>query len=408
MNYIKRDIEDEFLKCSNDFPIVLLTGMRQCGKSTMLNHLSKGDREVVTLDDFQERALAKDDPQMFLQLHRPPLIINDVQYAPELFTYLKIHVDSHPDDKGQFWLTGSQPFSLMKLAGESLAGRAAILHMLPLSQHELYGKGEIAPLVFDVDGLKERIAKRAPALLPEVYERIFKGWMPSVAENKQTNPSRYYQSYLQTYIERDIRDMDSGAKLLDFSRFMSAVAAQISQLVNVDSLARDVGIPKKKAKEWLGLLERSDIIFFLQPYSNNVLSRAVKTPKLYFTDTGLAAWLGRWSSASTLENGALSGQIFENYVISELRKSLLNSGDNGVMWFYRDRDGKEIDCLVERDGMLHPIEVKRSANPNKKDIKAFKTLSNGGLQLGNGLLVCMDQKLGALDPECFIFPCWGI
>lgn len=407
MEYIKRDIQDEFLAYSNEFPIVLLTGMRQCGKSTMLDHLSEGARKTVSLDDLQERSLAREDPQLFLQLHEPPVIIDEVQYAPELFSYLKIYADEHPDDHGSIWLTGSQSFALMKLAGESLAGRVGILQMFPLSQHELYGSGILQKLDISITALKNRLEEQKPALLPEVYERIFNGWMPAVA-NGRNSSNRFYQSYVQTYIERDVRDLDKGADLLQFSRFLGAVAAQIGQLVNLQSLARDVDISRYKAEEWLGILEQSGIIFFLQPYSNNALKRAVKTPKLYFADTGLAAWLGRWSSSEALEAGALSGQIFENYVVAEVVKTLSNTDDIARAWFYRDRDMREIDLVLERDAILYPIEIKKSANPQAKDVRAFSLLQNSTYDVGMGVLVCMKQELGALNKECLIMPAWGM
>ncbi|MEC4295799.1 ATP-binding protein [Adlercreutzia shanghongiae] len=408
MEYIKRDIEGEFLSYASEFPLVLLTGMRQCGKSTMLAHLAKDGRATVTLDDLQERALAQDDPQMFLQLHEPPLIIDEVQYAPQLFPYLKLYADSHPDARGSFWLTGSQPFPLMKLAGESLAGRVGILHMLPLSQHELYGSGPLRPLDIAIPELKERLAEQEPAALPQVYERIFRGWMPAVANGRTPNVDHFYRSYMQTYIERDVRELDGAASAVDFSRFMAAAAAQVGQLLNIESMARDVGIPRAKAQEWLGILQKCDIVFLLQPYSNNAMKRAVKTSKLYFNDTGLAAWLGRWSSPETLAAGALSGQIFENYVVSEITKTFANSGDVAQLWFYRDRDAKEIDAVIERDGALYPIEIKRSANPQRKDIAAFSVLARSPLDLGVGMLVCLAERLGALDESCLTFPAWGI
>lgn len=408
MKYIKRDIEGEFLSYAAEFPLVLLTGMRQCGKSTMLAHLSGGSRATVTLDDLQERALAQSDPQLFLQLHEPPLIIDEVQYAPQLFPYLKIYADAHPDARGDFWLTGSQPFPLMQLAGESLAGRVGILHMLPLSQHELYGSGPLRKLDVAIPALKERLAQQTPATLPQVYERIFQGWMPAVANGRTSNVDHFYRSYMQTYIERDVRDLDGAANTIDFARFMAAVAAQVGQLLNIESLARDVGIARAKAQEWLGILQKSDIVFLLQPYANNAMKRAVKTPKLYFNDTGLAAWLGRWSSPETLAAGALSGQIFENYVMSELVKTFANSGDVAQLWFYRDRDAKEVDGVIERDGTLYPIEIKRSANPQRKDIGAFSTLGRSTLALGEGMLVCLAEHLGALDERCLVVPAWGL
>lgn len=408
MEYIRRDIEKEFLAYADEFPIVLLTGLRQCGKSTMLSHLAKDGRATVTLDDLQERALAQEDPQMFLQLHEPPLVIDEIQYAAQLFPYLKMYADSHPDAKGDYWLTGSQPFPLMKLAGESLAGRVGILHMLPLSQHELYGSGPLHKLDISIPTLKNRLSEQEPAGLPQVYERIFQGWMPAVANGRTPNVDHFYRSYVQTYIERDVRDLDGAVSAIDFSRFMAAAAAQVGQLLNIESMARDVGISRVKVQEWLGILQKSDIVFLLQPYANNALTRAVKTPKLYFTDTGLASWLGRWSSPQTLAVGALSGQIFENYVVSEIVKTIANSGDVAQLWFYRDRDAKEIDAVIERDGALSPIEIKRSANPQRKDVASFSALARSSLEQGTGMLVCMAEGLKALNEDCLIFPAWGI
>lgn len=256
--------------------------------------------------------------------------------------------------------------------------------------------------------LRERLAEQEPATLPQVYKRIFQGWMPAVANGRTPNVDHFYRSYMQTYIERDVRDLDGTANALEFSRFMAAVAARVGQLLNIESLARDVGIPRAKAQEWLGILQQSDVVFLLQPYSNNALKRAVKTPKLYFNDTGLAAWLGRWSSPETLAVGALAGQIFENYVVSELAKTLANSGDAAQLWFYRDRDAKEIDVVIERDGMLHPIEIKRSANPQRKDIGAFSTLAKSTLALGTGMIVCLTERLGAIETRCLTVPAWGV
>ncbi len=406
--YITRDIESEFLAFCDEFPLVLVTGMRQCGKSTMLRHLMGEKRGVVTLDDFQNRDLAQRDPELFLQLNPPPVLIDEVQYAPELFPYLKIYADEHPDDLGAVWLTGSQPFSLMKLAGESLAGRAGVLRLLPLSQHEMYGTGAVEPFRLDLASLRQRQESYEPAELPEVFRRIFRGFMPAVASGKVKSVDHFYRSFQQTCIERDVREMDGAADAVKFARFMAAAAAQVGQLLNIESLARDVGVSRAKAEEWLGILQRSDIVFLLQPYSNNAVKRAIKTPKLYFTDTGLAAWLGRWSSPESLEMGALNGAIFENYVVAELVKTLNNSDDRAVLRFYRDRDAKEIDLVIERDGMLYPIEIKKAANPTLGAAKAFSVLDKSTLGRGAGAVVCMKQAVGALDGGCFIVPAWMV
>lgn len=406
--YIKRDIEGEFLALCSEFPIVLVTGARQTGKSTMLEHLIDDTRTRVTLDDLQQRALAREDPELFLQTHEPPIMIDEVQYAPELFSYLKIWSDRNPDSMGAVWLTGSQPFSLMKLAGETLAGRVGIVRLLPLSQHETFGSGEPEPLILEIDALIERAAHGTPATLPQINERLYRGSMPAVANGRHKDPARFYRSYQQTYIERDVRELDNAADMVEFSRFMAAAASQASQTLNIESLARDVGITRRKAESWLAILERSDIVFLLQPYSNNALARAVKTPKLYFNDTGLAAWLGRWTSPEAIGAGAMGGALFENYVVSEVRKTVINSSDPAALWFYRDRDMKEVDLIIERDGVLSPIEVKRTANPQASAAKAFPLLDRSGLKRSAGAIACMKPEVGMLPGGTLYFPVWAI
>lgn len=406
MDYIARDIEGEFLALCKEYPVVLVTGARQAGKTTMLEHHLEPGRKTVTLDDLEQRALAREDPELFLQAHQPPVFIDEVQYAPELFPYLKIYADSHPGEYESIWVSGSQSFKLMKLAGESLAGRVGIIRLLPLSQHEAYGSGSLPAFDLSFEGLRKRMPFFTPAELPQLYKRIWTGSMPAVISGRHSDPSRFYRSYQQTYIERDVRELDSAADMVDFSRFMAAAASQVSQLLNIESLARDVGVARRKAEEWLGIMERSDIIFFLRPYSNNALSRSVKTPKLYFNDTGLAAWLGRWSSPETLEAGAMGGALFENYVVSEVQKSLNNTGDAGTLWFYRDRDSREVDLVLERDGTLFPLEIKRSANPSSSATRSFSALKSSGLRLATGTIVCMKQEIAPISSESIYAPAW--
>jgi predicted AAA+ superfamily ATPase len=324
-----------------------------------------------------------------------------------------MYADSHPGEYGAIWVTGSQPFKLMRLAGESLAGRAGILHLLPLSQSEAYASEEVrdapeAPLPFDLEAWRERTSRRQPAPIGELYRRMWRGTMPAVVSGRHADPSRFYRSYQQTYIERDVRELDRAADMVQFSRFMSVVASQVGQLLNVQSLARDLDMSRAKAQEWLGILERSDVIFLLQPYSNNSLSRTVSTPKLYFNDTGLAAWLGRWTSPESLEVGAMAGPLFENHVVSEFRKALNNTGDRAALWFYRDRDAREVDLVVERDATLHPVEIKRSANPRRTSTKAFPLLDKSGLARGTGLVVCMKEHAGVIDAQSLYVPAWAL
>jgi len=405
MPYIKRSLEKVVLQVSKEYPVVLISGPRQVGKTTMLKKLMEGtDRNYVTLDDLQERALAKNDPEMFLQLHKPPILIDEVQYAPELFSMIKLIVDKE-HRKGDFWLTGSQIFDLMKGVQESLAGRVAVLSLSSLSQTEIYG-GEDRPFQIEIEHLMKRKEGRTSADLQEIFRRIFQGSMPAIVSNEVSNNSIFYGSYLSTYIERDVRNLSDSIDSLKFLRFLTAVAARCSQMLNVNEIARDADINLKQAKDWMGILETLGIIFYLHPFSNNMLKRLVKTPKYYFYDTGLVAYLTKWSSPETLENGAMNGAILENYVVSEIRKSYLNSGKAPFMYYYRDKDAREIDIVLEQNGELNPIEIKKSANPAPEILRSFSVLEKTGLKRGKGAVICMKMELSAFNQENFIVPVW--
>ena len=405
MPYIKRSLEKVVLQVSKEYPVVLISGPRQVGKTTMLKKLMEGtDRNYVSLDDLQERALAKNDPEMFLQLHKPPVLIDEVQYAPELFSMIKLIVDKE-HRKGDFWLTGSQIFDLMKGVQESLAGRVAVLSLSSLSQTEIYG-GEDRPFQIEIEHLMKRKEGRTSADLQEIFRRIFQGSMPAIVSNEVSNNSIFYGSYLSTYIERDVRNLSDAIDSLKFLRFLTAVAARCSQMLNVNEIARDADINLKQAKDWMGILETLGIIFYLHPFSNNMLKRLVKTPKYYFYDTGLVAYLTKWSSPETLENGAMNGDILENYVVSEIRKSYLNSGKAPFMYYYRDKDAREIDIILEQNGELNPIEIKKSANPAPEILRSFSVLEKTGLNRGKGAVICMKMELSAFNQENFIVPVW--
>ena len=405
MPYIKRSLEKVVLQVSKEYPVVLISGPRQVGKTTMLKKLMEGTgRNYVTLDDLQERALAKNDPEMFLQLHKPPILIDEVQYDPELLSMIKLIVDKE-HRKGDFWLTGSQIFDLMKGVQESLAGRVAVLSLSSLSQTEIYG-GEDSPFQLDLKHLTERKEGRTIADLQEIFRRIFQGSMPAIVSKEISNNSIFYGSYLSTYIERDVRNLSDAIDSLKFLRFLTAVAARCSQMLNVNEIAKDADINLKQAKDWMGILETLGIIFYLHPYSNNMLKRLVKTPKYYFYDTGLVAYLTKWSSPETLENGAMNGAILENYVVSEIRKSYLNSGKEPFMYYYRDKDAREIDIILEHDGELNPIEIKKSANPAPEILRNFSVLEKTGLKRGKAAVICMKMELSAFDQENFIVPVW--
>ncbi len=407
MNYISRNLEKVVSEVTKEYPVVLVTGPRQVGKTTMLQKLMEGtDRGYVSLDDLNERNLAKTDPELFLQLHKPPVLIDEVQYAPELFIYIKIYVDKN-HDPGAFWLTGSQVFKLMRGVRESLAGRAAVLSLTSLSQAEI-GKGDMEPFIIDMDSLAARSKERKPADAGAIYDRIFRGSMPAIVSGQNSNNQIYYGSYLATYIERDVKELSDAIDSLKFLRFITAVAARCGQMLNVADIARDADINQKQAKDWLGIMETLGIIFYLHPYSNNLLKRLVKTPKLYFYDTGLVCYLTKWSSAETLESGAMNGAILENYVVAEIMKTYLNSGREPFMYYYRDKDAKEIDIVLEHDGVLNPIEIKKSANPGSELIKVFELLDRSSIPRSKGAVICMKPELSAIDRENYIVPIWMI
>lgn len=407
MRYIARNLEKVVLEVTKEYPVVLVTGPRQVGKTTMLQKLMEGtDRNYVSLDDLNERNLAKTDPEMFLQLHKPPILIDEVQYAPELFVYIKIHVDKY-HNAGDFWLTGSQVFKLMSGIQESLAGRVAVLSLTSLSQAEICG-GEMQPFTLDIEELSARRKERTKADTGVIFDRIFRGSMPAIVSEKNSNSQIFYSSYLTTYIERDVRELSDAIDSLKFLHFITAVAARCGQILNIAEIARDADINQKQAKNWLGVLETLGLIFYLYPYSNNMLKRLVKTPKLYFYDTGLVCYLTKWSSAETLQSGAMNGAILENYVVAEIRKTYLNCGKDPYMYYYRDKDAREIDIILEHDGVLNPIEIKKSANPGSELIKVFKLLDKSSAKRSKGAVVCMKPELSAIDRENYIVPVWMI
>lgn len=408
MNYIKRDMESLIIKLSNQFPAILITGSRQVGKTTMLKKLMEGmDRTYVSLDDLTIRNLAKTDPAMFFQIYKTPIFIDEVQYAPELLTYIKIIIDKN-QNAGDFWLTESQIFRLMHGVSESLAGRIAILNLSSLSQNEIYNKLKNAPFKINFDTLLTRNKTAKKVATPEMFERIFKGGMPAVVSGQYKDSNIFYSSYLSTYLERDVRELSGTIDSLKFLNFITAVAARTGCILNTAEIGRDSDITQVTAKDWLRILETLGIIFYLHPYSNNTLKRTIKAPKLYFYDTGLVSYLAKWSSPETLESGAMNGAILENYVVSEIIKSYQNDGKEPFIYYYRDKDTKEIDVILESDGQLSPIEIKKTANPNKQLIRVFGVLDKGTLGRGKGAVLCMYEDLLPLDKDNFIVPIWLI
>lgn len=402
--YIKRNMEKIVTELTNQYPAILITGPRQVGKTTMLQKLmSNTARTYVTLDDLSARQLAKTDPAMFFQVYKTPILIDEVQYAPELFTYIKIAIDKN-HLPGEFWLTGSQIFKLMDGVQESLAGRVAVLSLSSLSQNEIYNHLKCEPFSLDFSKLAERQKAIDNTDVLGIFKRIYTGSMPAIISGQYLNSSIFYSSYISTYIDRDVKYISGTIDSLAFLKFLTSVAARTSQLLNIAEIARDAEIDQMTAKKWIRILETLGLIFFLHPFSNNTLKRTIKTPKLYFYDTGLVAYLTKWSSAETLEAGAMNGAIFENYVVSEIRKSYMNSASEPFIYYYRDKDAKEIDVVIEQDNQLFPIEIKKSANPASQLTGVFKVLDKAPQTRSTGAVICMIEKLSAFNKNELLVP----
>lgn len=416
--YIKRAIEDPIIKVSKTFPVLLVTGPRQVGKTTLLQHLADEDRKYVTLDDPEVRFLAKTDPALFMQRYTPPVLIDEIQYATELLPYIKMSVDKSKR-YGDFWLTGSQVFRLMKDVSETLAGRVGIVNLLGLSSSEIHGVPSV-PFTTDPDRLLKRTNEVPKQSLNEIYARIFKGSMPAMYANEDLDWETYYYSYVNTYLQRDIKDLTQVADEMSFYNFMTAVAARTAKPIIYEELAKDVGISAPTAKKWLSILISSHIIALIQPYHNNALKRVTKMPLMHFLDTGLCAYLLKWGNPEALEKGAMSGAFFESYVFSEIYKSYLNAGKEPPIFYYRDKDKKEIDLLILQNGTLYPIEIKKSASPGKDAIKNFNVLApvtepekfdgleQHKLSIGTGAVICMATDLLPIDRKNWYVPVWLI
>lgn len=386
---------------SKFFKAVLVTGARQVGKTTMLKRLAK-DRTYVSLDDADALTLAKEDPKLFFMRYKPPMIIDEVQKAPELFPYIKILCDES-EEKGLFWLTGSEQFSMMKNVSESLAGRIGIMTLYPLSYNEVLGVDFKDEIDFSLDGLLKRESQAKPYTLDGVFEFIWKGGMPALLSADTEERSLYYASYIDTYLMRDVVFAGGVTDEYKFKKFLSACAANVSQQLNISNLAMLAEVSQPTAKAWIGLLERLHIVYLLTPYSSNKLKRLAKTPKLYFWDTGLCAYLSKWLTKDVLLNGNAAGYYFENFVVTELIKDLEYHSSNYDLTYFRDSNGKEIDLLLERSATICPLEIKLSASPNRREIKKFAAIEDDGVKLGNGGIICMSETVIPInETNCFI------
>lgn len=400
--YINRSSEHLVKKMLSMFKVVLITGPRQVGKTTLLKHVLGDEFSYVTLDDINELEIARTDPKLFFINNPGRLVIDEVQYAPEIFVEIKRLVDNK-DEMGTIVLTGSQTFSLMSSVSESLAGRVGILELNGLSLREIVGDpfhGSFIPNegYFSSSRLKTPVS--------ECWSIIHRGSMPELYRNSELDWQLYYASYVSTYIERDVRSIINVNNLNIFSRFMTALAARTGQLLNYNAIANEVGVDNATIKSWIGILETSGIVFTLQPFSNNHLSRAIKTPVLYFMDTGLVCFLLRWLTPETLMNGAMSGLILETYTVSEVIKSFKNAGISNVpIYFYRDKDMKEIDLIIEDSGVLYPIEIKKTASPKKEMAKHLSILDRAvGYETGMKVILSLVDKKTYLADDIIAYP----
>ena len=401
MKYIKRHCENVKKKQEKMFKSILITGARQVGKTTMLKNI-KPDINYVTLDDMLLKQSAVEDPALFLKSNSAPVIIDEIQYAPNLLNYIKIEVDNS-EKKAQFYLTGSQQFELMQGVSESLAGRIGIINLLGLSLREIKQIDFNEPFMPTTEYLEKREKCIKNITYNEIWDIIHKGSMPAMYE-KDSDFDMYYATYVNTYIERDVRNLTQVGDTLSFLKFMTALASRIGQLINLNSIATEVGITVPTAQRWLSILVASNIVYILEPYYNNIMKRAVKTPKVYFLDTGLAAYLTKWKNKDVLEAGTMSGSFFENFIIVEIIKSYYNSGElRPPLYFYRDKEQKEIDLIIEQNGMLYPIEIKKTANPTKEMVANFKVLEKIK-EVGQGAVICMYDRVMNLDEKNKIIP----
>ena len=390
MDFIIRHAEKTIERLSSSFPAVLITGARQTGKTTLLKKSTDSKNiQYLTFDDPLEEESAKNDPQTFLEFHPFPFIFDEIQYIPDLFRYLKIQIDKNRQNS-MYFLTGSQQFKLMENASESLSGRIGIVQLYPLSAREIRGEEFSENFIPSKDFIIKRNShfKQNDFSIKKTWQLIYTGGYPEVVKGNVQSKD-FYANYLKTYIERDIRKLAQVANELQFLQFISIVASRTGQLVNYSDISKDCGISEVTAKKWLSLLVSSGLVYLLQPYSNNIEKRVVKTPKLYFMDTGLAAYLTRWSNPEVMQSGAMSGAFFETYVISEIIKSFSNNGEEPPIYFYRDKDKYEIDLLIEQNNILFPIEIKKTASPSSEDAKNFFITNRiKNCEIAQGIIIC--------------------
>ncbi len=392
-----REATEVIKKISDTFRVLLVTGPRQTGKTTLLKSLKPENMGYVTLDDKILRKQAQDDPKLFLEEHPAPLFIDEAQYAPDLFSYIKINVDNSKA-KGQYWITGSQQFNLMKNASESLAGRVGIVNLNSFTYSEIV-KNENKDL-FNPDKLK----KAAKIEVNDLFEIIFKGGMPEFYDNPKIDRNLYFQNYINTYIEKDVRELIEIGKLEEFKKFMVSIASRIGEQLNYSDISKDCGVSVPTIISWMSVLVSSGLVYLLEPYMSSQLKRMTHIPKIYFMDTGLAAYLAGWESARDLQLSSTSGHYLENFVICEIIKSYNARGIKPNLSYYRDKEKHEIDLVFYKNNKLYPFEIKKTASPNSSMISSFKYLENSKKEIATGGIICLYDNLMKMDEKNYIIP----
>lgn len=407
--YITRNIEQTINRISNQFKVLLLTGARQVGKTTLLKHLAQdSNRTYVTLDDLAVRSLALSDPALFLQRYTPPLLIDEIQYAPQLLSYIKMYADNGAQN-GDIWLTGSQRLPLMQGVTESLAGRVGIIDLQGLSANEINGTDNTEPFLPEVGLLFNRMNNAKKQSLKEIYKLIWQGSMPAMYNGGEQDWQSYYASYVQTFLQRDVMKLLQINDEMVFFRFLCAAAGQTGKMINYAELAKAAEISAPTAKQWIKTLEAAGIIYLLQPFMPPGAKYIVKAPKLYFFDTGLAAYLTRWLNADALEAGAASSEFFETWVVMEIYKSYANKGIVPPLYYLRNFNGKEIELIIWQNGTVYPVAIKKSAYPSKA-VKTFAILepvsADAKIQIGAGGIVCLIDDLLPASDRLYYIPAW--
>lgn len=371
-----REAKERIQNISDTFRVLVVTGPRQVGKTTLLESMMPENMTKISLDDEVLRKEAQENPKVFLESYPTPLFIDEVQYAPQLFPYIKMKVDKDKK-RGQYWLSGSQLFDLMQNVTESLAGRAGIVRMNSFTYSEIKRNEEKEP--FNPDNLKE--AKCID--VNEVFERIFNGGMPELYDIKEMNRNDFYYSYIETYIEKDIKQIKNIGNIEGFKKFMRDIAIRTGTTLNYSDIANDVGVSSNTIKDWVSILVSTGIIYLLEPYSSNQIKRLTHMPKIIFMDMGLACYLANWESAKALQQSEMSGHFFESYVVSEIVKSYDNKGMRLEISHFRNKETEEIDLIMFKNNTLYPLEIKKTANPRKEMMKNFKYLEKVNMKVRN-------------------------